>query len=165
MGILDEGEGGRSLLRFESRWIATDGGRYSSQKVSTALILLVDDARLSPPALVSTPLPVCLPCLGTALRGMTSTRCTKPLISFAANSSALSGERKRDRARRGEAIRRRGLGLSLQRVCQASKLLLEVINHRRQLPVNFFYVGRPPAKPYTRLNASGEFEARTWQRW
>ena len=82
-----------------------DGGRYSLQKASTVLMVLVVDARFSSPTLISIPASVGLPCLGTGLReGMTWTRWTMLLTSFAANSSALSGERKRDRARRGDAI-------------------------------------------------------------
>ena len=62
------------------------------------------ELRFMSPELVFAPVFVGLPCRGTALRGITSTRFTKLLISWAAISSALSGERKRDRARRGDAI-------------------------------------------------------------
>lgn len=115
MGVSVGGGGGSSLLRAESLRKSTEGGRYSLQKLSTFLMVLVD-VGLSPPALSSTKISVRTSCLGTGLRGMTSTCCTKLLISFCANSSALSGERKRDLARRGDAIFVKALCLPYRRI-------------------------------------------------
>ena len=67
------GRSGRWKFLVEIEWSGIESRRYSLQKVSTALIVLVLDIRLSSPESVSTTISVLPPCLGNDLRGTSST--------------------------------------------------------------------------------------------